>query len=251
MVVLKGVPALLSPELLFALARMGHGDEIVLADVNFPTSSICRCGPEEIRADGLGIPQLLEAVLKLLPLDTYVESPAAVMELEPSDWERGLQTPVWRSYESILFMAGCTSTLAKIERFEFYERAKKAFAVVATGALPLPLVLKRTWRVRSQTRTHSHREVGLPQAHTCSRALRPGAAPHPQPLHPTFWSDPTLQAPAAHVGLPASGVCPGCCTGTHMHLSGGQSSCARGSLRARPHVSLSQSCGGWWYHHLG
>ncbi|XP_044604200.2 fucose mutarotase isoform X1 [Equus asinus] len=133
MVVLKGVPALLSPELLFALARMGHGDEIVLADVNFPTSSICRCGPEEIRADGLGIPQLLEAVLKLLPLDTYVESPAAVMELEPSDWERGLQTPVWRSYESILFMAGCTSTLAKIERFEFYERAKKAFAVVATG----------------------------------------------------------------------------------------------------------------------
>ncbi|XP_070376480.1 fucose mutarotase isoform X4 [Equus asinus] len=172
MVVLKGVPALLSPELLFALARMGHGDEIGVAPR--------RSAPT-----------------------------AAVMELEPSDWERGLQTPVWRSYESILFMAGCT------------------------------------------TRTHSHREVGLPQAHTCSRALRPGAAPHPQPLHPTFWSDPTLQAPAAHVDLPASGVCPGCCTGTHMHLSGGQSSCARGSLRARPHVSLSQSCGGWWYHHLG
>ncbi|XP_074229416.1 fucose mutarotase isoform X10 [Camelus bactrianus] len=77
MVVLKGVPALLSPELLYALARMGHGDEIVLADVNFPTSSICRCGPEEIRADGLGIPQLLEAMLKLLPLDTYVEKPGA------------------------------------------------------------------------------------------------------------------------------------------------------------------------------
>ncbi|XP_045665363.1 fucose mutarotase isoform X4 [Ursus americanus] len=75
MVVLKGVPALLSPELLYALARMGHGDEIVFADVNFPTSSICRGGPEEIRADGLGIPQLLEAVLKLLPLDTYVETP--------------------------------------------------------------------------------------------------------------------------------------------------------------------------------
>ncbi|XP_073096188.1 fucose mutarotase isoform X4 [Manis javanica] len=72
MVVLKGVPALLSPELLYALARMGHGDEIVLADVNFPTSSICRGGPEEIRADGLGIPQLLEAVLRLLPLDTLL-----------------------------------------------------------------------------------------------------------------------------------------------------------------------------------
>nr|XP_045370689.1 fucose mutarotase isoform X1 [Camelus bactrianus] len=133
MVVLKAVPALLSPELLYALARMGHGDEIVLADVNFPTSSICRCGPEEIRADGLGIPQLLEAMLKLLPLDTYVEKPAVVMELVPSDRERGLQTPVWRSYQSILLGAGCASPLAKIERFEFYERAKKAFAIVATG----------------------------------------------------------------------------------------------------------------------
>ncbi|XP_045735079.1 fucose mutarotase isoform X5 [Mirounga angustirostris] len=112
MVVLKGVPALLSPELLYALARMGHGDEIVFADVNFPTSSICRCGPEEIRADGLGIPELLEAVLKMLPLDTYVESP---------------------------------STLAKIERFEFYARAKKAFAVVATGETALygNLILKK------------------------------------------------------------------------------------------------------------
>ncbi|XP_047681216.1 fucose mutarotase isoform X1 [Prionailurus viverrinus] len=170
MVVLKGIPALLSPELLYALARMGHGDEIVFADVNFPTSSICRCGPEEIRADGqqgrwhhrqpggrglesqagtvpsgLGIPQLLEAVLKLLPLDTYVESPAAVMDLVPSDRTKGLQTPVWRSYQSILSGAGCTDILAKIERFEFYARAKKAFAVVATGETALygNLILKK------------------------------------------------------------------------------------------------------------
>ncbi|KAM5271662.1 fucose mutarotase [Ctenodactylus gundi] len=133
MVALQGVPALLSPELLYALARMGHGDEIVLADQNFPTSSICRCGPAEIRADGLGIPQLLEAVLKLLPLDTYVESPAAVMEVVPSDKEKGLQPLVWKEYESLLLRAGCASALAKIERFEFYERAKKAFAVVGTG----------------------------------------------------------------------------------------------------------------------
>uniref|UniRef100_A0A8D1D5N0 Fucose mutarotase n=1 Tax=Sus scrofa TaxID=9823 RepID=A0A8D1D5N0_PIG len=145
MVALKGIPALLSPELLYALARMGHGDEIVLADVNFPTSSVCKCGPEEIRADGLGIPQLLEAVLTLLPLDTYVESPAAVMELVPSDRERGLQTPVWTSYQSILLQAGCTSSLTAIERFEFYERAKKAFAVVATGETALygNLILKK------------------------------------------------------------------------------------------------------------
>ncbi|XP_044096716.1 fucose mutarotase [Neovison vison] len=145
MVVLKGVPALLSPELLYALARMGHGDEIVFADVNFPTASICRCGPEEIRADGLGIPQLLEVVLKLLPLDTYVESPAAVMELVPGDRKIGLLTPVWKSYESILLEAGCERALAKIERFEFYERAKKAFAVVATGETALygNLILKK------------------------------------------------------------------------------------------------------------
>ncbi|KAI5945963.1 Fucose mutarotase [Manis javanica] len=145
MVVLKGVPAVLSPELLYALARMGHGDEIVLADVNFPTSSICRGGPEEIRADGLGIPQLLEAVLRLLPLDTYVESPAVVMELVPSDRERGLQTPVWKNYQSILSGAHGTTALATIERFEFYQRAKKAFAVVATGETALygNLILKK------------------------------------------------------------------------------------------------------------
>ncbi|XP_037353358.1 fucose mutarotase-like [Talpa occidentalis] len=99
---------------------MGHRDEIVLADVNFPMSSVCRCDPQEIRADCLGIPQLLEAVLQLLPLDSYVESPAAVMELVPTDKERGLQTPVWGSYRSILCKAGCTSQLAKIERFAFY-----------------------------------------------------------------------------------------------------------------------------------
>ncbi|KAM6186718.1 fucose mutarotase isoform 1-T1 [Rhynchocyon petersi] len=145
MVVLKGVPALLSPELLYALARMGHGDEIVLADANFPTSSLCQCGPLEIRADGLGIPQLLEAVLKLLPLDTYVEIPAAVMELVPSDQTRGLQTPVWKQYESLLHQAGCTKPLEKVERFAFYERAKKAFAVVATGETALygSIILKK------------------------------------------------------------------------------------------------------------
>nr|XP_011721905.1 fucose mutarotase isoform X3 [Macaca nemestrina] len=128
----------------------------VLADLNFPASSICQCGPLEIRADGLGIPPLLEALLKLLPLDTYVESPATVMELVPSDKERGLQTPVWTEYESILHRAGCTGVLqpchfvfqralAKLERFEFYERAKKAFAVVATGETALygNLILKK------------------------------------------------------------------------------------------------------------
>ncbi|KAG8552546.1 hypothetical protein GDO81_004572 [Engystomops pustulosus] len=107
MVVLKGVPSVLSPELLYVLARMGHGDEIVLADANFPVSSISRSGPELVRADGLGIPRLLEAILQLLPLDTYVPSPAAVMDLVDNDKVKGLKTPVWDEYQSLLLKAGC------------------------------------------------------------------------------------------------------------------------------------------------
>ncbi|XP_076830696.1 fucose mutarotase [Brachyhypopomus gauderio] len=137
MVVLKGIPSILTPELLYALAKMGHGDELVLADANFPVSSVCKCGPVEIRADGLHIPELLEAILKLLPLDTYVALPAAVMDLVASDREQGLQVPVWLRYSQLLTQAGSHGNLEMIERFAFYERAKKAFAVVATGETAL------------------------------------------------------------------------------------------------------------------
>lgn len=142
---LRGIPSVLSPELLYALAKMGHGDELVLADANFPASSICACGPKEIRADGLGIPRLLEAVLKLLPLDTYVPSPAAVMDLVDSDKQRCLAVPVWGTYEQLLRQAGSQVSLEKVERFAFYERAKKAYAVVATGETALygNLILKK------------------------------------------------------------------------------------------------------------
>ncbi|CAL8258462.1 unnamed protein product [Lota lota] len=142
--VLKGIPSVLSPELLYALAQMGHGDELVLADVNFPVSSVCRHGPKEIRADGLGIPQLLEAILKLFPLDTYVSSPAAVMDLVEADEERGLKVPIWDNYSQTLHHLG-QRPLEKVERFAFYERAKTAFAVVATGECALygNLILKK------------------------------------------------------------------------------------------------------------
>ncbi|XP_036979294.1 fucose mutarotase [Acanthopagrus latus] len=145
MVVLKGIPSVLSPELLYALARMGHGDEIVLADANFPTSSICACGPKEIRADGLGIPKLLEAILKLLPLDTYVPHAAAVMDLVDSDRQRGVAVPVWYTYRDLLTETGAPTSIETVERFAFYERAKKAFAVVATGETALygNLILKK------------------------------------------------------------------------------------------------------------
>jgi len=136
---LKGIPNVLSPDLLHTLASMGHGDEIVLADTNFPTSSICRCGPKELRADGHGIPSLLEAILKLMPLDTYVDSPAAVMNVVPEDEERGMPQPkVWALYQQIVSKAeGKPIVPLKMERFAFYQRAKTAFAVVHTGETAL------------------------------------------------------------------------------------------------------------------
>ncbi|XP_068111452.1 fucose mutarotase [Hyperolius riggenbachi] len=145
MVVLKGIPFVLSPELLYVLARMGHGDEIVLADANFPVSSISRSGPELIRADGLGIPRLLKAVLQLFPMDTYVPKPAAVMDLVDSDKKKGLKAPVWDEYKELLSQAGCDAPIEQVERFSFYERAKNAFAVVATGETALygNLILKK------------------------------------------------------------------------------------------------------------
>ncbi|XP_078055755.1 fucose mutarotase [Mustelus asterias] len=145
MVILKGIPSIISPELLYALAKMGHGDEIVLADANFPTSSVCRSGPTEIRADGVGIPELLQAILELLPLDTYVNCPGTVMEVVKEDKLKGLETPIWTKYMVSLSSVGFTEMLERIERFEFYERAKKSFAVVATGetALYANLILKK------------------------------------------------------------------------------------------------------------
>ncbi|XP_071946793.1 fucose mutarotase-like isoform X1 [Antedon mediterranea] len=146
MVVLKNIPSIISPELLYALAQMGHGDEIVLADANFPSSSICKSGPILIRADGNDIPGLLKAILTLLPLDTYVDQPAVVMQLVDSDAQRQLKTPVWEIYKEMLTEAeGRQIELRKVERFKFYDRARTAFAVVATGekALYGNLILKK------------------------------------------------------------------------------------------------------------
>jgi len=131
---LKGIPFILSPDLLYVLSAAGHGDEIVLADAHFPTSSICRCGPREVRADGHRIPELLAAIVKFFPLDTYVDSPVALMDLVPSDTVKGLKVPVWKKYQQILDETeGQEISMERVERFAFYERAKKAFAIVHTG----------------------------------------------------------------------------------------------------------------------
>ncbi len=125
---LKGLSPLLSPELLAVLYRMGHGDEIVLADAHFPGHSL---GVPVVRADGLGIPALLDAVLPLFELDAYVEAPVLMMAAVPGD---RLDPAVEAAYRAAIDRhAPGTPPIARVERFAFYDRARRAFAVVMTG----------------------------------------------------------------------------------------------------------------------
>ena len=122
---LKGIPKIVSPELLKVLCEMGHGDEIVIADANFPSETF---GQKVVRADGLGGVELLKAILKLIPLDTYAEENFLLMQTVKGD-----PTPeIWDKYFAVAkkdagFKGG------NLERFAFYERAKKAYAVIASG----------------------------------------------------------------------------------------------------------------------
>jgi L-fucose mutarotase len=125
---LKGISPLISPDLLSVMARMGHGDELVLADAHFPGESI---GKRVIRADGLRIASLLEAIMPLFELDSYVPHPALMMEPVPGD---DPDPSVEASYmEKISQTAPGTPPVKRLDRFAFYERASKAFAVVMTG----------------------------------------------------------------------------------------------------------------------
>jgi L-fucose mutarotase len=125
---LKGVSPLIGPELLAVLSEMGHGDEIVLADAHFPAATM---GRRVVRADGLLIAPLLDAILPLFELDGYVEAPVVMMAAVPGD---RLDPTVEKAYRSALRRhAPKTPAPARLERFAFYERARQAFAVVATG----------------------------------------------------------------------------------------------------------------------
>ena len=137
---LKGVPSIISPELLYALSQMGHGDELVIADGNFPCHSVGK-NSIVIRADGHGVPEILDAVLKLIPLDTYVESPAMLMATAKDD-----PTPeIWAKYEDIITKNNGETNISQIERFKFYERTREAYAVIATSesALYANIILKK------------------------------------------------------------------------------------------------------------
>ena len=128
---LKGIPKILSPELLKVLCEMGHSDKIVISDGNFPAESVGK-NCIVVRADGHGVPELLDAVLSVFPLDTYVDHPASLMEVMKGD---NVATPIWDSYADILAKHDKRgkSLIGHIERFSFYEEAKKAYAIVVTG----------------------------------------------------------------------------------------------------------------------
>ena len=140
---LKGISPLISPELLKALAQMGHGDELVIADGNFPCHSVGK-NSIVIRADGHGVPEILDAVLKLIPLDTYTEKPVALMEVVKGDT---CGTPeIWSTYEEILNKYEPDHhDIDYTERFAFYERAKGAYLIIATGekAIYANILLKK------------------------------------------------------------------------------------------------------------
>lgn len=127
---LKNIPPILSPELLKVLCEMGHGDEIILADGNFPAESIGK-DAIVIRADGHGTIELLEAILQFLPLDQYVEKSIALMKVVDGD---PCKPTIWDSYKQKLNESGNDpAKIEMVERFAFYERAHHAYAIIATG----------------------------------------------------------------------------------------------------------------------
>lgn len=142
-IMLKKIPSILPPELVKTMMEMGHGDEILLADGNFPCNEF---GRKVIRMDGHNIPEVLEAILKYLPLDPYVDQPVALMEVVPGD---NVKTPIWDEYKNIIKKSEEANRIgngfAHVERFEYYERAKNAFVIIATSepALYANIILKK------------------------------------------------------------------------------------------------------------
>ena len=128
---LKGIPEIISPALLKVLDEMGHGDRIVISDGNFPAESVGK-DAIVIRADGHGVPEMLDAVLRLMPLDIYVEKPVKLMAVVPGD---RTETPIWEDYRRIIgkYDRRGQETIENIERFRFYDEARQAYCIIATG----------------------------------------------------------------------------------------------------------------------
>ena len=130
---LKGIPNVLTPELLKILMEMGHGDTIVIGDGNFPAASMAK-NSKLVRLDGHTVPEILDAILQFFPLDTYVDAPVTLMSVVPGD---DVETPIWDEYAKIVEKYEPGTKIGHIERFKFYEEAQKAYAVVATSEAAL------------------------------------------------------------------------------------------------------------------
>ena len=128
---LKGIPSILSPELLKVLCEMGHSDCLVIADGNFPAESMGK-DAKVIRLDGHRVPELLDAVLQVFPLDTYVEKSVNLMQVMAGDT---VETPIWETYREIVAKHDerGVDIIGEVERFAFYEKAKGAYAILATS----------------------------------------------------------------------------------------------------------------------
>ncbi|MFP3154448.1 fucose isomerase [Lachnospiraceae bacterium ZAX-1] len=128
---LKGIPQILSPQLLKVLCEMGHSDRLVIADGNFPAESMGK-DAIVIRCDGHGVPEVLDAILQVFPLDHYVGHPVNLMEVMQGDQ---VETPIWDTYKEIVakYDARGESAVGKIERFAFYEEAKEVYCMIATS----------------------------------------------------------------------------------------------------------------------
>lgn len=138
---LKGIPSIISPELLKVLMEMGHGDEIVFADGNFPAAANAK---RLIRCDGHNVTELLEAILPLFPVDTYAKAPVSLMSVVPGDT---VKPTIWDEYKETITKHnnGKEVEIEFVDRFEFYDRAKEAYAIVATSekALYANLIIKK------------------------------------------------------------------------------------------------------------
>ena len=128
---LKGIPQILSPELLKVLCEMGHSDRLVISDGNFTAESMGK-DAIVIRCDGHGVPEILDAILQVFPLDTYVEKPANLMQVMDGD---DVETPIWDTYKEIIAKHDERGgdAVGNIERFAFYDEAKTAYAIIATS----------------------------------------------------------------------------------------------------------------------
>ncbi len=125
---LKGIDPLLTPDLLYALRAMGHGDEVAIVDANYPAAS---AGPDVVRLDAADAASALDAVLSVMPLDTFVPEPCWRMEIVG---EPDADVPVFAAFRQVIAKReGAQFKLGSLERFAFYERASRCFAIVATG----------------------------------------------------------------------------------------------------------------------